>query len=112
MIFYLLVIILVVLVVMYASGTNKVEKVGGDTNADKFTIYYAPDCKYCLLALELLRDKRANYTAIKIDDFPALLQKMRGMVPSTHKTKPIIFHNGKFLGGYTDLAKFYGVAAV
>ena len=103
MIFYLLVIIIALLVIIACA---RAEKLGGG-GAAEFTIYYSPDCKYCLLALELLRDKRADFTAIKIDDFPALLKRMKGKIPAEHRTKPIIFRRGKFLGGYTDLAKYY-----
>lgn len=87
-------------------------RVGGGNSADKFVIYWSPDCKYCVKALALLQKQNTIHAAVVIDDFPALLKKMRGKIPESHKTKPIIFLNGKFLGGYTDLAKYFGVPAV
>ncbi len=98
-------VLIVILVVVMRSAPEKLRSGGA---APTFTIYYSNECKYCRLALELLRKKRANFRAVEIDDFGALLKKLGAQVPQTHRTKPIIFKDGKFLGGYTDLAKYYG----
>ena len=111
MLFYILIIVVVLLLAAVWSRAGK-EKITAGTPDDKFVIYWSPDCKYCVKALALLREQRAMHADVMITDFPALLKKMQGRIPASHKTKPIIFLNGKFLGGYTDLAKYFGVPAV
>ena len=103
-----LLILVVVFVYLYAP---KKEFIGlGQPREPEFVIYYSYDCPYCLKALELLKEHKADYTAIEIDDLPKLLQTLGDKLPSSHKTKPIIFRRGKFLGGYTQLAEYYSRA--
>jgi glutaredoxin len=85
-------------------GGNESAAVPANTTP-KFKIYYSPDCSYCTRALELLDEKHANYEKILITDLPTQLAELD--VPSSHKTKPIIFMNDKFLGGFTELKAYF-----
>lgn len=75
-----------------------------------FTIYSRSGCPYCDLAKELLEFE--SMTAINCDDFLAsdrdgFLETMRLYCGRDYKMFPMIFHNGVFLGGYTDTKDFY-----
>ena len=88
-----------------------IEKV--TTNKDKYIIFYSEWCKWSQKALDLLRTKNLPYKGYKIkeDDgwFQQLLDSFKGMssvkFDAEHETRPVIFKFGKFLGGYTELAK-------
>lgn len=80
-----------------------------------FVIFYVPDCPYCQAALNLLREKNVPYKGYNIysinGGFPVLLDILNRNANQinynhNHKTKPIIFYNGNFLGGYDSLNKF------
>jgi glutaredoxin len=71
-----------------------------------YTIYTKQDCSFCLKAKRLLDDDKYTYTTIHCDE---LLSKNRiefltFMSNYTdQKSFPFIFHNGEFIGGYTEL---------
>lgn len=80
-----------------------------------FVIFYIPDCPYCQAALKLLKDKNVPFKGYNIysinGGFPVLydaLSKNANKINfiNSHKTKPIIFYNGNFIGGYDNLIKF------
>jgi glutaredoxin len=85
-------------------------------NKDHYVIFYVNDCPYCQNALNLLRQSSVKWKGYDIDTIngglDSLLKvfnnhnllteynKAHGVV---HRTKPLIFYNGKFIGGFTDL---------
>lgn len=102
-------IVLLILIAIYFYLYSKKEFVGGGAQSHdaEFVIYYSYDCPFCLKALQLLKDNHAAYEAIEITDLQNTLKLLGNKLPSSHKTKPIIFLRGKFLGGYTQLAEYY-----
>src|SRR5438270_427414 len=81
---------------------------------DRYVIFYSPWCIYSQKALALLDEKKLPYKKYNIDeywkDINILLQHLSedktdiNFNPE-HRTRPIIFACGKFIGGYDDLAE-------
>lgn len=65
---------------------------------------YSKDyCPYCVMAKELLEKKGQNVTVIDVQHNEV---KRKEMIEKTGKgTVPQIFINGKYIGGYDDLAE-------
>ena len=82
-----------------------------NTNKDTYIIFYVPECPYCIKSLKLLREsgfKFKGYDIHKIKgDFEGLYILLISMVEikydKQHMTKPIIFFNNEFIGGYDQL---------
>jgi glutaredoxin len=81
-------------------------------HSDKIVIFYSPWCAYSQKALELAKIKNVEYRAYDIgaitQDIDILLEHFRQDYPelgvtSTHKTRPIVFVDGKFIGGYSHI---------
>ncbi len=81
---------------------------------NKYVIFYSEWCKYSQNAIELLKNKNIPYRGYIIenivpnDNIQLLLNKLARNKDitnfnSSHRTRPIIFKHGKFLGGYTEL---------
>jgi len=79
-------------------------------NENGFTVYTKTGCSYCIKAKILLSNYRHSSTTTIIEcdeyidssrnDFLEFIKIQTGI---EYKTFPIIFHNGKFIGGYTEL---------
>lgn len=76
-----------------------------------FTIYKITGCKYCDMALKHLA-KAKNVTIINCDKYIQGLRNhdeffkyMRTYTIIPYQYFPMIFYNGKFIGGYSDLVK-------
>ena len=87
-------------------------------NAEKGTyiIFFVDECPYCQKALELIRSKNINYKGYDIHhikgDMPKLLKVLNNNAAlikfnTFHTTKPIIFLDCQFIGGYDDLVKHF-----
>lgn len=83
-------------------------------NADPetYVIFFVYECPYCENSLELLRNKKVPYKGYDINSinggFNKLIQTLSDNsavigFDINHKTKPIIFKSGHFLGGFNDL---------
>jgi glutaredoxin len=80
---------------------------------DKYIIFYKKTCIYCENALELLKRKNLNYRSYnveKIGGIQTVLENLKANKSQlnfdvSHKTVPIIFKHGKFIGGFTELNK-------
>lgn len=78
-----------------------------------FVIFYVPTCPFSRRALDLLRHKNLPYKGYDINTIggmPKLLAALHAHADlvefnKAHKTKPIIFVNGKFVGGCNELVK-------
>ncbi|AUV58233.1 glutaredoxin [Bandra megavirus] len=86
-----------------------------DANPNTFIIFFVQECPYCQKALQLLRSSGVAYKGYDINsingNMPRLLDTLNQYsyltnFNSNHMTKPIIFINGKFLGGSTELAQY------
>jgi glutaredoxin len=86
---------------------NKISK----ANSDTYIIFYKKTCPYCRNTLQLLREKKVHYKGYdinKIGGTSILLElfnqhKDELKFDPKHKTIPLIFLDGKFIGGYDDL---------
>lgn len=85
--------------------------------ADKncYVIFYDPLCYYSRQALELLNNNNLNYKGYNINNINGSMEKILKLFISNksilkfnvnHNTKPIIFINGKFVGGFSELSDF------
>jgi glutaredoxin len=79
-------------------------------DTDEFTIYGAENCINCSDAkktLDLYNIKYIYYDIGKKEngDFITFFNSFQSsnLIPNTHKTVPVIFNYGKFIGGYTQL---------
>lgn len=77
-----------------------------------YVIFFVYECPYCNAALDLLRRSGAAYKGYNINHIKGGMQRLLEILNqnkeligfnSEHTTKPIIFLNGKFLGGYDEL---------
>jgi glutaredoxin 3 len=75
-----------------------------------YTIYTKTDCSYCTKVKILLEELGHTYTAVNCDEYlaekEAFLTFIRGIAAKEHKTFPIIFFDGKYIGGYDDTMRF------
>lgn len=69
------------------------------------TVYTASFCGYCTQAKALLKREGLAFEEINLDDKPELRQKLSAE-NNGYRTVPMIFINGKFLGGYNELVQW------
>ena len=69
----------------------------------KIVMYTKADCPYCHLAKDLLTQRGAEFTEIRIDLDDSQREEM--MRRSQRRTVPQIFINDEPIGGYDDLAQ-------
>lgn len=74
-----------------------------------YTIFSKSGCHFCIEAKTAL--KQYNPEIINCDKYLALnrtgfLTHIKEQTGQDYKTFPMIFHNAKFIGGYTDLIKY------
>jgi glutaredoxin len=90
--------------------TNIQKKI--DSNDDLFTVFYSKWCPYSMNALSLLKENKLSFKAYLIDDIKGEIKGLLNCLKDNkditnfniqHKTRPIIFHKKKFIGGYSDL---------
>jgi glutaredoxin len=79
-----------------------------------FTVYTKNNCPYCIKVKELLTRENQPFTIIPADTFlnkeeekEKFLHFISLKANKKHRTFPIVFCNGKFIGGYTETAKFF-----
>jgi glutaredoxin 3 len=65
-------------------------------------IYTTFVCPYCVAAKRLLDQVGLPYEEIGLDDKPELRQKI-SEENGHYRTVPMIFIDGQFIGGFTDL---------
>lgn len=84
---------------------------------DKIVIFYSSWCSYSAAAMELARQHdNIEHRFYDIDTVPGNLntlcelfekkKEMTGYNPN-HKTRPLVFYKGKFIGGYSELAQIF-----
>jgi len=81
----------------------------------EFTIYTKSGCPYCVRAKDLLRSTRRSAQVKEIDCDPFLtsavqkeefLATMATYCGRSYRTFPMIFHQGQFVGGYSELLQY------
>ena len=80
--------------------------------SDIWTIYLINPCPYCRKAKELLTIEGEKFTLINCNNYKKnnkeeFLQFICDLTQTDHKTFPIIFHKGIFIGGYDKLCIYY-----
>jgi len=86
-------------------------------NKNKEIIFFGLQfCKYCKKTLEFVKKNNISYKYYAIDNyydkFFKLFVKTEKIykeleINPYHKTVPVIFINGKFIGGYNELKNIY-----
>jgi len=76
-----------------------------------FTIYSKSGCPNCTKAKALLKSKNLLFKAIDCDEYiienkETFLLFIISLTNKEVKTFPIIFYDGKFVGGYNETVKF------
>jgi glutaredoxin len=76
-----------------------------------FTVYGKTDCPYCLKVKDLLAEYNEPMTYVNCDEYlvankDAFLAFIKAKSGKEHKTFPMVFSDGKFVGGYTDTIQF------
>ena len=75
-----------------------------------FTVYTKTDCSYCVKVKILLEEFEQTFTVINCDEYlmdkPAFLTFVQGIAGKEHKTFPIVFFDGKYIGGYDTTMHF------
>ncbi len=69
-------------------------------------IYTTNVCPYCVQAKRLLTQLKVPYEEINLENQPALRQKL-SEENNGYRTVPMIFIDGTFIGGYTELAALH-----
>jgi glutaredoxin len=74
-----------------------------------FTVYTKMNCKYCAKVKELLEHETVTY--IPSDEFltldkEAFLAFIETNGGKGHKTFPMVFYDGTFIGGFTETFAF------
>lgn len=113
-----------------SSPINNITDIGNNIdqkiNQDKkiYVFFYSESCGYSMRAYRTLKESGARYCGYLIKDIPKSINKneylaeQEGMTillnylikyakeydfDVKHKTKPIVFYDGKFIGGCTEL---------
>lgn len=78
-------------------------------SSTEFTIYARENCGYCVKAKELLKD--TSPVIVQCDEYlkqdrANFLSSMDALTQREYRTFPMIFHLGKFVGGYTDAVTY------
>lgn len=80
-----------------------------------FTVYGKSHCAYCFLLEILMEETKEKYEKINCDEYISTTEikqdfihfiKLVGNLEESPKTFPIVFHNGEFIGGYTETNEF------
>lgn len=66
----------------------------------KVIIYGHPLCSFCHSARDLAEEKQLDFEWIDISKSPEKFEKAKA--ETGHPTVPIIFVDGKFVGGFTE----------
>jgi glutaredoxin len=79
-------------------------------NSDQITIYYSDWCGYSRKAIQIAQNNNLEYVLYDIDECGGMsivlnYFKNNKLIPYSYKTRPLVFNNGKFIGGCTELEK-------
>lgn len=75
------------------------------------TVVGAENCPYCVKAKNVLKTSGMKFIYIDLDSYgnrKEYVAQMRatGLIPESAKTIPMIFVDGKYIGGYIELNKY------
>jgi glutaredoxin len=77
-----------------------------------FTIYTKTECSFCTKVKKLLLDKQIFFLDVQCDEFlredkEAFLSFIKKIANKEHRTFPMVFKDGKFIGGFTDTEMYF-----
>ena len=72
-----------------------------------FTVYSKSECSYCTKVKKLLLDKQTFFTDVSCDEYlledkEVFLTFIKERANKEYRTFPMVFYNGKFIGGFTE----------
>uniref|UniRef100_A0A6C0EBI4 Glutaredoxin domain-containing protein n=1 Tax=viral metagenome TaxID=1070528 RepID=A0A6C0EBI4_9ZZZZ len=74
-----------------------------------WTVYGVSWCPFCQKTINLFNEKKLNYYYYDVEKEPFITKdKFRDMLKMEldgYKTVPVIFRDGKLIGGYSDVLK-------
>lgn len=91
------------------------KKIIDNKDNDIFIIFYSDWCGICKATLDFFKENKLSYKGYNIDKIDGNLNKLIQCLTKkkditdfnpTHKTRPVIFKKGKFIGGLSDLKKY------
>lgn len=68
-------------------------------------VYTKPDCKWCVMAKEFLTTQRTSFEEVKVGE-EISVERLKELFPLV-KTVPVIVVDGVWIGGYTELIKYF-----
>jgi len=69
-------------------------------------IFTYKGCGYCKKAKDLLKNKHIDFIEIEVNDSNKLdIYNSIDKITGKYRYFPVIFNNGNFIGGYTELQK-------
>ena len=79
---------------------------------NSYTVYSKHGCHYCIKAKVLLSNLNPKSYVIECDDYlqdnkEDFLKFINDYTGREYRTFPMIFHNGKFIGGYTEAQQYH-----
>ena len=76
-----------------------------------FTIYTKTGCPYCDKAKDLLKNEKivliVNCDDYLIKDKEVFLKFIEKIAGIQHRTFPMVFKDGEFIGGFTEIKSYY-----
>ena len=80
-------------------------------NSQGYTIYSKSGCPFCTKVKRLLEKEAPSPLLVDCDDYlvenkDAFLVFIKEMAGKEYKTFPMIFHNGDFIGGFTETKEY------
>lgn len=83
-----------------------------EPNALGYTIYTKSNCIYCTKAKEFVSHIKDIELTVDCDGYlaknkEAFLAFIKLAAGKEHRTFPIIFHDGQFVGGFTEMKTYY-----
>ena len=64
-------------------------------------VFFKVPCPYCVNAKRLLTEKKVNFEEIDLTEKPEEFDRLKN--ETGYRTVPMIFIDGKLIGGYSDL---------
>lgn len=92
-----------------------IKKINSYKAQDVFIIFYSKWCPYCVEAITVLKSNNKLFKGYNIDKMSLNISDLLECFVNNknvinfnpnHKTRPIIFYRGKFIGGLSDLKLF------
>jgi glutaredoxin len=82
-----------------------------EPNKKCFTIYSKSGCPNCTLVKKLIKEKGFFFTEINCDEYiledkESFLKFIENIAETSYKTFPMVFYNGKFVGGLAHTTEF------